>query len=492
MRVRKRVSDDGGAALIIALLIVTTMALVIAGMLAFSDTSVRTTVKLRDQAAAAYAADGAAKIAIDALKKNGFNNDVGQKCFGSSNALPLSDIGYTASDGHTLSTSVVCDTDAQSGKSAPFHLKAPATAILTLGPAPSGLTVSVQGGRTTQVKGRIFSRSSITVNGILSDTNSSVYYTTTCTGTVMSSSTPPCTLATPATTSQYGQDPNYTLAAGSVAAGTIPTACVTGSGVAEFYPGLYTNGAALTNCKAKILHFNPAVGGGNGIYYFSFGSVAGNQWNPTQVIIGGTVTQPLNPNSLPTTDGNCYDPVQQAGHDGVEFVFGGQSQFNPTKSGSGNTALVEICGTRDPTNAQPPIAVYGLKSDIKDGLGNVVVPAQPIGTQLMTTTNGDKPAVFIRGTSYVPNAAMTLYVNNDSRQIFNFGVIARNLVLSVNPQSGGTYLIYTDDVDVASTDVPSDMLLRVSVDGKLRLIVRASIPQAAPRQVSVLSWAVQR
>ena len=57
-------AGDRGAALLMVLVVVTVVALAGAAMLSFSDTSIRTTVALRDQGAGAYAAEGAAQVAI--------------------------------------------------------------------------------------------------------------------------------------------------------------------------------------------------------------------------------------------------------------------------------------------------------------------------------------------------------------------------------------------------------------------------------------------
>jgi hypothetical protein len=68
-------ADDRGAALLLVLIVVTVVALSGAAMLSFSDTSLRTTVALRDQGAGAYAADGAAQVAISELQNGSFPNN---------------------------------------------------------------------------------------------------------------------------------------------------------------------------------------------------------------------------------------------------------------------------------------------------------------------------------------------------------------------------------------------------------------------------------
>lgn len=53
--------------MVLVLVIVVVIGLAGAALLTFSDTSIRTTVALRDQAAAAYAADGAGQVAVAEL-----------------------------------------------------------------------------------------------------------------------------------------------------------------------------------------------------------------------------------------------------------------------------------------------------------------------------------------------------------------------------------------------------------------------------------------
>ncbi len=72
-RVKAAVCDESGASLIFALIIISVIALVSAGVLTLGDTSVRSTVLLRERASAAYAGDAAAEIAINQLRNGNFN-----------------------------------------------------------------------------------------------------------------------------------------------------------------------------------------------------------------------------------------------------------------------------------------------------------------------------------------------------------------------------------------------------------------------------------
>ena len=65
-------ADDSGAALVLVLIIVTVLSVGLVAVLALSDTSIRTTVALRAQAGDTYAADAAAQIAIDQIRRDAF------------------------------------------------------------------------------------------------------------------------------------------------------------------------------------------------------------------------------------------------------------------------------------------------------------------------------------------------------------------------------------------------------------------------------------
>jgi hypothetical protein len=63
------------------------------------------------------------------------------------------------------------------------------------------------------------------------------------------------------------------------------------------------------------------------------------------------VATPPVPAAIP---GSCDNPISDAGAVGVQFIFGGDSQF-AVKAGQ-----VEICGTY--SSSRPPVAIYGLTS----------------------------------------------------------------------------------------------------------------------------------
>src|SRR5262245_58873402 len=91
---RRLRADDDGAALLIALIFITVVAVAIAISLSVADTSMRTTMALRDQAAYAASADGAAQVAINALRKGSYDG-TGGTCFSGGNGLTLANFPTT-------------------------------------------------------------------------------------------------------------------------------------------------------------------------------------------------------------------------------------------------------------------------------------------------------------------------------------------------------------------------------------------------------------
>ena len=74
--------DDTGASLILVLIVVTVISVSMAALLSLTDTSIRTTVNLRGQAANVYDADGAVQAAITNIGNSAYNAAPGSHCFG--------------------------------------------------------------------------------------------------------------------------------------------------------------------------------------------------------------------------------------------------------------------------------------------------------------------------------------------------------------------------------------------------------------------------
>ena len=359
---------DGGAAMVLVLIVVTVLALGLGTLLSLADTSMRTTVGLRGQAAAEYNADGAMQAAINSIRNSSYNAGAGQHCFGGSDTLTLA--GFAGTD----SAAVTCKPDpARVLIHCPSlsQCNRPGAAVLTLGrvTGEDGVNIQQPTGSTFRVHGVVFSNSNINVvNGSLTS-SARVYARGACTGTIASTPTAACNYGS--TANPLGDDPGYLPAAATVPDRRSLPACTTQNSVVTFQPGYYDDARGLSAmmdgnsaCRHSTWWFTP------GTYYFDFhnsGSNAnpllgggGNVWTiddgylvaGTPVNAAGTVlAAPPVPALIP---GSCQNPIKTASAVGVQFIFGGDSQF-AIKSGK-----AEICGTY--SISRPPVAIYGLKA----------------------------------------------------------------------------------------------------------------------------------
>ena len=361
--------DDTGASLVLVLVVVTVFGLGLSALLSLADTSVRTTVGTREQAATTYNADGALQAAINNIRKSTYNAAAGQHCFGGTDTLNLNN--FAGSDSAAVSCAadpkkvlIQCPSLSQCNR--------PGSAILTLGriAGEDGLNIQQPTGSTLRVHGTVFSNSNINVvNGSL-NTNTRVYARGACTGTIQSTPAEQCNYGTAA--NALGDDPGYAPASATVPVHQALPACTTPSSVVTFQPGYYDDAKGLSDmmagnssCRHSTWWFKP------GTYYFDFHNAGGNSnpllssnggnvWTVNDgYLVGGTpvnaagvtVAAPPVPAAIP---GSCDNPINDAAAVGVQFIFGGDSQF-AVKAGQ-----VEICGTY--SAARPPVAIYGLTS----------------------------------------------------------------------------------------------------------------------------------
>ena len=368
---------EDGAALIVVLLLITVFAVGLAALLSLSDTSLRTTVQLRGQAAAAYDADGAAQAAINAIRNSTYNNSAGQTCFGGpDDTLPLPNFSGSGSAAvrcvaDPTKVLIQCKSLSQCNR--------PGSAILTLGriPGEDGVNIQQPSGSSFRVHGVVFSNSTINVvNGSLS-TNTRVYARGACSGTVQSVPAAACDYGTAANV--LGDDPGYAPAAAAAPAKRSLPACTVPNSVVTFQPGYYDDAAGLSAmmagnsaCRHSTWWFKP------GTYYFDFHNAGtganpllsaggGNVWTvddgylvagtPTNAA-GAVVATPSVPAAIP---GSCDNPINHATAVGVQFIFGGDSQF-AVKAGQ-----AEICGSY--SASRPPVALYGLTSGAETTTG---------------------------------------------------------------------------------------------------------------------------
>jgi Tfp pilus assembly protein PilX len=367
--------DDSGAALILVLIVVTVLGLVLGTLLSITDTSLRTTLALRDQATAAYEADGAVQAAINNLRNGSYNAAAGQHCFGATDTLALNN--FSGAD----SAAVTCTADPAKVLIQCPSLSScnrPGTAILTLGrvAGEDGVNITQPTGSAFNVHGVVFSNSNINmVKGSLV-TNAAAYARGVCSGTVTSTPAAQCNYGN--TANPLGDDPGYAATVSTVPAHQNLPACTTANSVVKFLPGYYDDAVGLSammagnsSCKHSTWWFtpgtyyfdfhnstNPLLGSGSDLWTVNDGYlVAGTPVNSA----GGIIAQPPVPAAIP---GACDNPINDAHAVGVQFVFGGDSQL-AVKAGQ-----AEVCGTYSAN--KPPIAVYGLTAGTETNSTNTL------------------------------------------------------------------------------------------------------------------------
>jgi hypothetical protein len=446
---RRRIApgDDSGATLVFALVIVTVVALVVGAILGFADTSLRTTVALRAQAASAATADGAAQAAINTLRLGTYDNDTSSatlpNCFGTTGTPGTQDAGKTlvlsnlvpGSTGSAANSAAVrCDPDPATGATGglvPITAQnKPGNAIQTLSTNGGEKGLNVQANSPTipfNVYGGIVSNSNIVVTNGTLQSNTTVYAHTGCTGTIVSTPAAVCNTPTAA-------DPNYASEATTVppyqATPAVAAASCPGK-IVTFQPGYYDDASALSSlmaggganpCQGSVWWFTP------GTYYFDFHNSGSHQWlvKDGQLIAGtptdtsGTVlVQPQHPATVP---GACENPITSTTAQGVQFIFGGDSQVQIAGS-----ADAEICGTYH--TDRPPIAVYGQKTGVQ-------TPVTLTGASATTVTT-DATAGFAAAGGTLASAAAAADGTSDTYTAPSSGGTAH---LTLSPYLSGPSL----------------------------------------------------
>jgi hypothetical protein len=488
--------DDTGSVLVMSLVIVTVVALVVGGLLSYAEANVKATVALRSQAAAAATADGAAQAALNELRQSVYNNDLGSatysKCFGADNptgttegddVLALSNLIPGSTGAAANSAAVRCTPDPSTGASGdtvPITTSnKPGNAIFTTSTnaAENGLEVkALNAALPFNVHGGIISKSNIAVTDGALKSTVDVRAQTGCTGTITSTPPPVCVGATaslpnPVYSPEITAVPTYR---------TVPTSCP--AGVATFEPGYYIDASALSNfmdssspCKNSVWWFKP------GTYYFDFQNSGSHQWQvKTGQLLAGTpvngagipIAAPSKPISVP---GACDNPIHSETAVGVQFVFGGDSQFQVV-----GTADAEICGSYH--TDRPPLAVFGLQTSgtptTDGGPGKTATtvnvtgytatagstPVQAVaaagdGTTLAWTGNNGTPTV--NATAFDPTLSIPVGSTLTSakvRILYGAGSTAVNKrELVVTPTPGTALATRTLNNGVPSTTVPVEV-----------------------------------
>lgn len=381
----RRMRDDSGAMLVIALIVITTVALVTGALLTHGWTNFRATVGLRGVAGTSYAADAAAKVAINNLRLGATapgwvnptfpgawdtwvytNNADGTGCFGATGELPKDELQlsnvYPAAGDQTSASSARVECTPVSGTGifgggagvtiGDDPTDAFARALTTVGTsgAYQGITVNplgTGGSAPLPIRGGVASKSFVTVESGSLVTDGYVRAEGACSGDIV------------AGVDENNVEQRFCNAAGTVPVPATPASPLSGvptyrdpsdyAGSCEFQPGFYNNAAALSTAVngCGTAHFN------SGAYYFDFVDEehsGNNVWNITTNVIGGETT------SDTTIPGRCRSPINNTSVTGVQFVFGHTSRITVS-----DTAHVELCG---PSNGgEAPMTLYQQQSD---------------------------------------------------------------------------------------------------------------------------------
>lgn len=514
--------DDRGATLILVLFIVSFMGLAGAALLTFSDTSILTTIQLRNQASNAYSADGAAQVAVKRLGAGTF------PCTTASGQT-LSNF-YPGTNGATASSAYVWCTPDQGngmGGSATSANTSPGTALLALDSnlTENGITANINAG-ALKIRGAIFSNSKIDASGGIantwqppaSDPSRTTYNIArgACAGNITPTDLTKCLYGSkpdvrgddPGTLTPHGA--SYDAPPAPSGLGVIGN-CNGSKKFQTVTPGLFTVASKLNNltgCSNKVVWFKP------GKYYFDF-TAANIKWNPAAplFIIAGTSTLDLNttkptPAGMPTAciapeASNATAEVGTTPGTGAEFVFGGNSRLSLNDSSSTGAQLT-ICAS--PTSASsgggPPIAIYGLKTALT---GVFPVAAQTTcytgsnTCSMISTGKSPKSFLTVQGTTYAPEAFIDIVLNNKSQKAFYWGLIAWAISFTgTGAADVSNGLVDVPDQATNPTPAVNAMYLDVyvcpassacSTSGRLGL--RAKV-QVTGSTVNVLSWSVQR
>lgn len=511
-RAKRRIGhDDSGAALVLVLIFTTVVAVVVAVVMGMVQTSLRTTLAMRTQAAEASVADAAAQVAINQLRQGTYLG-VGE-CFGATtDTLTLSDL-YSGAAGSTATASVKCVRDQNTTDLAPINTaNHPKAALLTLdtGTSAPGINIDIQGSGGTKVmkvRGGVFSNSTIALPHGLLDADWVVARKTPCDLADINATSETCPYTAPDT---RGQDPMYDPPT-QLPTGDPAVANCTGKTVYTLSPGRYTSATKLnaltsTNaaCREAVVWMKP------GVYWLDFDDA----WVFKQATVfgGGGPTAPDINEAFP---GFCPSPVAPNGATsgwnspnpglGVTIVLGGKSRifFDADKDAGGRA---EFCG--DYSETRPPIVFYGLKTAVG---GAYPVSAQngcsgpdPQCVVISSNPSNYGYQAYINGTTYLPKTAIDLHFKKDDQDFFFRGGVT---AFRFGEDGPGNTIV--DPPMVETPGITADaqnrtvLWLEVSVcpNGgtcRVRLKVKVSLTDATgtveanKRQVRVLSWSVQR
>lgn len=395
--------DDSGAMLVVALIVITTVAVVTGAVLTHGWTNFRATATLRGVAGTAYAADTAAKVALNDLRLGAdapgwvtptfpglwsdwvyTNNADGTGCFGAvgtapDNSLELAGLyPRTGTQGTDSSARVECSVVPGTGIFGagsgvviddPDPTNAFARALTTIGTSGAwqGMTLKPLGtgnAAPMPVRGGVASKSFIDVDNGALVTDGYVKAEGNCIGQIVSVPAKAC--------NQPGTVPVPTTPASPLTAVPAYRDPADYAVTCAFQPGFYNNAAALSDAVNGCATARFA----SGAYYFDFVDEehgGENEWEIDTTVIGGQ------PSSGTTIPGRCLSPILNDPVAGVQFVFGGTSRVTLTDG-----AHVELCG---PSNGgEAPMTVYQQTTGATQP--SVPLSGQAAGTVVEKSGNG--------------------------------------------------------------------------------------------------------
>jgi hypothetical protein len=311
-----RPHQDEGAILIIAILIITTVALVVGLVLTRGSGSLKATVALRNVAGTSYAADSAANVAINGLRKGtGFTlpdkfdnataaiggNTADKGCFGNTivdyGTDNLSLNGFYPSTGTVGQSSAYIECTGEKGTGAqgsPVQINntnKPGQAILTLGAkSGNGLQFGQSASETDYIHGSVTSNSFIKSKGTLNVTGTGVKINAAgsggCSGTIKLNG------ANAACGSTSIADPNYPAPTDTPVLPAAPTCPTSNGGPAVFSPGVYKttpDQAGISAETQRIALANTTTGGTFTPTLAGYGAVSAQLWNVTPANLQATL-----------------------------------------------------------------------------------------------------------------------------------------------------------------------------------------------------------
>ncbi|MDP3972019.1 MAG: hypothetical protein Q8P61_03800 [Candidatus Nanopelagicales bacterium] len=373
---------DRGASLVLVLVLLMFTGLVVAAVMKLARTSLDSSLVTSEQARMALDVDGALEIAVNGIRLNDYDNELGQSC----SSLDLTGPNSEAS------LQVVCQPVPGTGEAGSVAIdannRAPA-GLMSLGAGPGGEAGINQAGAGLLVSGSVISNSTITTSpGALTVTDGQVTARGSCSGTIAGDPSPACNTGTAVADPAVAEPAKYAQPTTGVTYRPVPACPRTAGQTVKFEPGYYDDAVALTNlmstCAGSTFLFQPDAGGKVGNYYFDFRNgespaLSGDPvWqisDPKVRMVAGT-PRGWNPDAkrrdTPTIPGSCQSPTQSATNGGVRFVFGGRSRIELT------AGQVELCGQYYAD--RPPIVVQGATAGLA---------AEPLGALSVWLTGFD-------------------------------------------------------------------------------------------------------